>query len=63
MIKSLVNKFGGKNTNLPYLQFLFTCLFGFSGFFCIGGLFLVKTKHRRINESHLEILELKSETD
>ena len=63
MIKSFVNKFGGKNTSLPDLRFLLTCLLGFSGFLRIEELLSIKIKHLRINESHLEILVPKSKTD
>ena len=63
MIKSLVDKFGGKNASLPDLRFLLTCLLGFSGFLRIEGLLSIKIKHLRINESHLEILVPKSKTD
>ena len=52
MIKSLVNRFGGKNASLPYLRFLLTCLLGFSGFLRIVELLSIKIKHLRINESH-----------
>ena len=62
MIKSLVNKFGGKNASLPDLRFFLTCLLGFSGFLCIEKLFSIKRKYLRINESHLEILVPKSKT-
>ena len=63
MIKSFVNKFGGKNTSLPDLRFLLTCLLGFSGFLRIEELLSIKIKHLRINESHLEILVPKSKMD
>ena len=33
MIKSLVDKFGGKNAGLPDLRFLLTCLLGFQDFY------------------------------
>ena len=42
---------------------MLTCLLGFSGFFCIDELVLIKIKNLRINESHLEILVSKSKTD
>ena len=45
MIKSLVNKFGGKNASLPDLRFLLTYLLGFSGFLRIEELLLIKTSH------------------
>ena len=60
MIKSLVSKFGGKNTSLPDLRFLLTCLLGFSTFLRIDELLSTKIKHLRINESQLEILVPKS---
>ena len=63
MMKSLVSKFGGKNTSLPGLRFLLTCLLGFSAFLCIEELLSIKIKHLRINESHLEILVPKSKND
>ena len=63
MIESLVNKFGWKNASLPDLQFLLTCLLGFSGFLPIEELLSIKIKQLRINESHLEILVPKSKTD
>ena len=63
IIKSLVEKFGGKNASLPDLRFLLTCLLGFSGFLRIDELLSIKIKHLRINESHLEILVPKSKTD
>ena len=63
MIKSLVNKFRGKNASLPDLRFFLTCLLGFSGFLRIDKLLSIKIKNLRINESHLEILVPKSETD
>ena len=63
IIKSLVNKFGGKNASLPDLRFLLTCLLGFSGYLRIGELLSIKMKHLRINESHLEILVQHSKTD
>ena len=63
MIKSLVDKFGGKNASLPDLRFLLTCLLRFSGFLRIEELLSIKIKHQRINESHLEILVPKSKTD
>ena len=45
------------------LQFLLTSLLGFPGFLRIDELLSVKTKHLKINESHLEILVLKSKID
>ena len=63
MIKSLVNKFGGRNASLPDLRFLLTCLIGFSGFLRIEELLSIEIKHLRISESHLEILVPKSKTE
>ena len=63
MIKSLINKFERENASLRDLRFLLTCLLGFTGFLPIEELLLIKIKHLRINESHLEILVPKSKTD
>ena len=63
MIKALVNKFERENASLRDLRFLLTCLLGFTGFLRIEELLLIKIKHLRINESHLEILVPKSKTD
>ena len=63
MIKSLFNKFGRKNASLPELRFLLTSSSFFSGFLRIGELLSLKIKYLRINESHLEILVLKSKID
>ena len=43
--------------------YMFKCLLGFSSFLRIDKLLSIKIKHLRINESHFEILELKSKTD
>ena len=52
MIKTLVTKNGGKNSTIPDLIFLLTCLLGFAGFLRID----------ELQESHLEILIPKSKT-
>ena len=41
-IKTLVTKYGGKNSTIPDLIFLLTCLLGFAGFLCIHELLDVK---------------------
>ena len=63
MIKTLVKKYGGKNSTIPDLRFLLTCLLGFAGFLRSDELLDVKLKHIKLQESHLEILIPKSETD
>ena len=63
MIKTLVTKYGGKNYTIPDLIFLLTCLLGFAGFLRIDKLLDVKLKHIKLQESHLEILIPKSNTD
>ena len=63
MIKTLVTKYGGKNSTIPDLIFLLTCLLGFAGFSRIDELLDVKLKHIKLQESHLEILIPKSKTD
>ena len=60
MIKTLVTKYGGKNSTIPDLRFLLTCLFGFPGFLRIDELLDAKLKH--IQDSHLQILIQKSKT-
>ena len=63
MIKTLVTKYGEKNSTIPDLRFLLTCLLGFAGFLRIDELLDVKLKHIKIQESHLEIVIPKSKTD
>ena len=63
MIKNLVTKFGGKNSTIPDLRFLLTCLLGFTGFLRINELLDVKLKHIKIQETLLEIVISKSKTD
>ena len=63
MIKTLVTKYGGKNSTIPDLRFLLTCLLGFAGFLRINKLLDVKLKHIKLQESHLDILIPKSQTD
>ena len=63
MIKTLVTKYGGKNSTIPDLRFLLTCLLGFAGFLRIDELLDVKLKHIKLQKSHLEILITKSKSD
>ena len=63
MIKSLVTKCSGKNSTIPDLRFLLTCLLEFTGFLRIKGLFGIKLKHIKLQDSHLEVLIPKSKTD
>ena len=63
MIKTLVTKCGGENSTIPDLSFLLTCSLGFAGFLRIDKLLDVKLKHIKIQESHLEIVIPKSQTD
>ena len=63
MIKPLVTKYGGKNSTIPELGFLLTCLLGFARFLRIDELLEVKLKHIKLQESHLEIVIPKSKTD
>ena len=48
MIKTLVTKYGGKNSTIPDLRFLLTCLLGFAGFLRIDELLDVKLKHIKL---------------
>ena len=45
MIQTLVTKYVGKNSTIPDLRFLLTCLLGFAGFSRINKLLEVKLKH------------------
>ena len=63
MIKTLVTKYGGKNSSISDFRFLLTCFLGFAGFLCIDELLDVKLKLIKIQESHLEIVIPKSKTD
>ena len=63
MIKTLVTKYGGKNSTIPDLIFLLTCLLGFARFLRIDELLHVRLKHIKIQESHSEILNRKSKAD
>ena len=63
MIKGLVTKYGEKNSTIPDLRFLLTCLLGFAGFLRVQELLDVKLKHIKIQKSNLEILILKSKID
>ena len=63
MIKTLITKYGVKNSSIPILRLLLTCLLGFAGFLLIKELLDVKLKHIKIQESHLEILIQNSKTD
>ena len=63
MIKTLVTKFGDKNTSIPVLRFLSTCLLAFTGVLRIEELLDVKLKHITIHESYLKIIIPKSKTD
>ena len=56
MAKTLVTKYGGKNSTIPDLRLLSTCLLEFAGFLRIDELLDVKLKHIKLQESHLEIL-------
>ena len=58
MIKTLVTKYGGKNSTIPDLIRL-----EFAGFLCIDELLDVKLKHIKLQEIHLEILIPKSKPD
>ena len=53
MIKTLVTKYGGKNSTIPDLRFLLTVLLGFAGFLRINELLDVKLKHIKLQEAHL----------
>ena len=59
MIKGLVTKYGEKNSTIPDLRFLLTCLLGFAGFLRVQELLDAKLKHIKIHKSNLEILILK----
>ena len=61
IIKALVAKYSGENPTISDLRFLLTVLLGFAGFLRIDDL-LVKLKHIKILESHLEIIIPKSKT-
>ena len=63
MIKTLVTRYGGKNSAIPDLRFLLTCLLGFAEFLRINELLDVKLKRIKLQETHLEILIPKSKTD
>ena len=63
MIKTLVTKYGGENSNISDLRFLLTCLAGIAGFLRIDELLCFKLKHIKIQESHSEIVIPKSKTD
>ena len=53
MIKTLVTKYGGKNSTVPDLRFLLICLLGFAGFLRIDKLLDVKLKHMKYEISQL----------
>ena len=55
MIRVLVTKYGGKNSSIPNLRLLITCLLGFAGFLRVGEFLNVKVKHIKIHDSHLEL--------
>ena len=63
MIKTLLTKYGGKNSTIPDLRVLLTCLLGFAGFLLIDELLDVKLKHTKIQDSHLEMVTPRSKTD
>ena len=63
MIRTLVTKYGGKNSTIPDLRFLLTCLLGLTGFLRTDELLDFKLKHIKIQESHLDIVIPKSKTD
>ena len=63
MIKTLVTKYGGKNSTIPDFIFLLTCLLGFARFLRIEELLHFKLKHIKTQESHSEIVSPKSKTD
>ena len=63
MIKSLLTKYGGKNSTIPDLRFLLKYLLGFAGFLHINELLDVKLKNIKLQETHLEILIPKLKTD
>ena len=48
MIKTLVTKYGGKNSTIPDLRFLLTSLLGFEGFLRIDELLDIKLKHMKL---------------
>ena len=62
MIKTLVTRYGGKNSAIPDLRFLLTCLLGFAEFLRINELLELKLKHIKL-QTHLEMLIPKLKTD
>ena len=63
MIKTLVTKYGEKNSTIPDLRLLLTCLLGFAGFLRINELLDAKLKHIKIQQRHIETVIPKSNTD
>ena len=63
VVKPLVTKAVVKNSTIPDLRFLLACLLGFAGFLVIDDLLNVKLNHKKLQESHLEILVPKSKTN
>ena len=49
MIQDLAAKCDGKNSTIPDLRFLLTCLLGFAGYLRIDELFDVKPNHIKLH--------------